>query len=147
LRKNPVERYQTLMELRGDLARVAKGKDVEPYYVSRKTQTISPSGSKNKETIADLNAPEAEKDADKEAKESGSFKSRPFDWRIAAAGALALAFGVLAAIGLASQKSPVPVPAAPPASMVLAPIPTVNETIKAAEPTEPVLRDQKPTPP
>jgi serine/threonine protein kinase len=33
--KNPVERYQTLLELRGDLERVAQGKDVQPFYVSR----------------------------------------------------------------------------------------------------------------
>jgi serine/threonine protein kinase len=35
LRKNPVERYQTLLELRGDLERVTRGEDVEPYYISR----------------------------------------------------------------------------------------------------------------
>ena len=35
LRKNPVERYQTLLELRGDLERVARGENVQPFYVSR----------------------------------------------------------------------------------------------------------------
>jgi serine/threonine protein kinase len=35
LRKNPVERYQTLVELRGDLEKVAHGGDVQPFYVSR----------------------------------------------------------------------------------------------------------------
>ncbi len=38
LRKNPVERYQTLLELRGDLAKVAKNEDVEPFYMSRTKQ-------------------------------------------------------------------------------------------------------------
>lgn len=35
LRKNPVERYQTLLELRGDLERVSRGENVQPFYVSR----------------------------------------------------------------------------------------------------------------
>jgi len=35
LRKNPVERYQTSLELRDDLLRVASGNDVQPYYVNR----------------------------------------------------------------------------------------------------------------
>jgi hypothetical protein len=35
LRKNPVERYQTLLELRGDLEKVARGEDVQPFYLSR----------------------------------------------------------------------------------------------------------------
>jgi serine/threonine-protein kinase len=35
LRKNPVERYQTMAELRGDLQRVAKGESVLPFYMSR----------------------------------------------------------------------------------------------------------------
>jgi serine/threonine protein kinase len=35
LRKNPVERYQTLSELRLDLEKVARGEDVQPFYVSR----------------------------------------------------------------------------------------------------------------
>jgi serine/threonine protein kinase len=35
LRKNPVERYQTMAELRGDLRRVAKGESVLPFYMSR----------------------------------------------------------------------------------------------------------------
>lgn len=35
LRKNPVERYQTLLELRGDLEKLASGEDVQPFYVSR----------------------------------------------------------------------------------------------------------------
>ncbi|MBU6451316.1 MAG: protein kinase [Cyanobacteria bacterium REEB67] len=35
LRKNPVERYQTLTELRGDLERVARGETVQPFYMSR----------------------------------------------------------------------------------------------------------------
>ncbi len=38
LRKNPVERYQTLSELRGDLEKVARGEDVQPFYVSRSRQ-------------------------------------------------------------------------------------------------------------
>jgi len=41
LRKNPVERYQTLLELKGDLERVARGHDVQPFYVSRSQQTKS----------------------------------------------------------------------------------------------------------
>jgi serine/threonine protein kinase len=39
LRKNPVERYQTLIELRGDLEKVARGEYVQPFYVSRGKQT------------------------------------------------------------------------------------------------------------
>ncbi|MBU6454965.1 MAG: protein kinase [Cyanobacteria bacterium REEB67] len=39
LRKNPVERYQTLPELRGDLERVARGEEVQPFYVSRSKRT------------------------------------------------------------------------------------------------------------
>jgi serine/threonine protein kinase len=35
LRKNPAERYQTMAELKGDLERVARGENVQPYYVSR----------------------------------------------------------------------------------------------------------------
>jgi serine/threonine protein kinase len=35
LRKNPVERYQNLLELRGDLEKVARGESVEPFYMSR----------------------------------------------------------------------------------------------------------------
>jgi serine/threonine protein kinase len=35
LRKNPVERYQTLPELRSDLEKVARGEEVQPFYVSR----------------------------------------------------------------------------------------------------------------
>ncbi len=35
LRKNPVERYQSLQELRGDLERMVRGEEVEPVYVSR----------------------------------------------------------------------------------------------------------------
>ncbi len=35
LRKNPVERYQTFLELRSDLEKVARGEDVEPFYISR----------------------------------------------------------------------------------------------------------------
>lgn len=35
LRKNPVERYQTMSELRGDLSRVARGENVLPFYMSR----------------------------------------------------------------------------------------------------------------
>jgi serine/threonine protein kinase len=38
LRKNPVERYQTLPELRGDLERVLRGESVAPFYVSRGQQ-------------------------------------------------------------------------------------------------------------
>jgi len=37
LRKNPVERYQTLLQLRGDLERVARGEEVQPFYISRGT--------------------------------------------------------------------------------------------------------------
>ncbi len=35
LRKNPVERYQSMAELRGDLKRVANGEEVLPFYMSR----------------------------------------------------------------------------------------------------------------
>jgi len=35
LRKNPAERYQTLLELRGDLDKVARGQEVAPFYFSR----------------------------------------------------------------------------------------------------------------
>jgi hypothetical protein len=35
LRKNPVERYQSLLELRTDLEKVKAGEAVEPFYVSR----------------------------------------------------------------------------------------------------------------
>jgi hypothetical protein len=35
LRKNPVERYQTLLELRGDLEKVLGGEAVQPFYLSR----------------------------------------------------------------------------------------------------------------
>jgi serine/threonine protein kinase len=35
LRKNPVERHQSLLELRGDLEKVARGEEVQPFYVSR----------------------------------------------------------------------------------------------------------------
>jgi len=35
LRKNPVERYQTVAELRSDLERVARGEEVQPFYISR----------------------------------------------------------------------------------------------------------------
>ena len=38
LRKNPVERYQTLLELRGDLEKVARGEEVQPFYLSRAKQ-------------------------------------------------------------------------------------------------------------
>jgi serine/threonine protein kinase/Tfp pilus assembly protein PilF len=34
LRKNPDQRYQTLLELRGDLERVARGEDIQPSYAS-----------------------------------------------------------------------------------------------------------------
>jgi len=44
LRKNPVERYQTLLELRGDLERVARGEDVQPFYVSRGRYVPAASG-------------------------------------------------------------------------------------------------------
>jgi serine/threonine protein kinase len=35
LRKNPVERYQSLLELRGDMERVVRKEEVQPFYVSR----------------------------------------------------------------------------------------------------------------
>ncbi len=35
LRKNPVERYQTMAELRDDLEKVQRGEEVLPFYVSR----------------------------------------------------------------------------------------------------------------
>jgi len=35
LRKNPVERYQTLLELRGDLEKIENGEEVLPFYFSR----------------------------------------------------------------------------------------------------------------
>jgi len=35
LRKNPLERYQTLSQLKSDLELVAQGKEVQPIYVSR----------------------------------------------------------------------------------------------------------------
>jgi len=38
LRKNPVERYQSMGELRSDLRLVAEGKAVKPFYVSRTQQ-------------------------------------------------------------------------------------------------------------
>jgi len=38
LRKNPVERYQTLLELRSDLEKVARGEEVQPFYISRGQQ-------------------------------------------------------------------------------------------------------------
>jgi len=38
LRKNPVERYQTLLELRRDLEKVSRGELVQPFYVSRSNQ-------------------------------------------------------------------------------------------------------------
>lgn len=39
LRKNPVERYQTLIELRDDLKKVAAGEGVLPVYMSRSGRT------------------------------------------------------------------------------------------------------------
>jgi serine/threonine protein kinase len=42
LRKNPVERYQTLLELKGDLEKVAQGKDVQPFYMSRSSHVQGP---------------------------------------------------------------------------------------------------------
>lgn len=38
LRKNPVERYQTMAELRDDLEKVQRGEEVLPFYVSRAAQ-------------------------------------------------------------------------------------------------------------
>jgi serine/threonine protein kinase len=35
LRKNPVERYQSMAEVRGDLARVGRGEKVQPFYMNR----------------------------------------------------------------------------------------------------------------
>ncbi len=35
LRKNPAERYQTLLELRGDLEKIDRGEEVLPFYFSR----------------------------------------------------------------------------------------------------------------
>ena len=40
LRKNPVERYQNLTELRGDLERVSRGEAVLPYYRSRSAAPV-----------------------------------------------------------------------------------------------------------
>jgi serine/threonine protein kinase len=42
LRKNPVERYQTCAELRGDLDRVARGQEVQPIYASRRKVMAAP---------------------------------------------------------------------------------------------------------
>jgi serine/threonine protein kinase len=39
LRKNPVERYQTLLELRSDLEKISRGENVEPVYMSRGRQS------------------------------------------------------------------------------------------------------------
>ncbi len=39
LRKNPVERYQTLSELKGDLEKVGRGENVAPFYMSRSKGT------------------------------------------------------------------------------------------------------------
>jgi hypothetical protein len=50
LRKNPVERYQTLLELRGDLEKVQRGESVQPFYMSRTQQSPS---------RAEANQPEA----------------------------------------------------------------------------------------
>ncbi len=48
LRKNPAERYQTLLELRGDLEKVARGEEVQPVYFSRTKQNpLSPTGGSN----------------------------------------------------------------------------------------------------
>lgn len=41
LRKNPVERYQTMTELKDDLDRVRKGQEVKPFYINRGQATIS----------------------------------------------------------------------------------------------------------
>jgi serine/threonine protein kinase len=41
LRKNPVERYQTMAELRHDLEKVLRGEEVLPFYVSR-ASPVSP---------------------------------------------------------------------------------------------------------
>ncbi|MBS1990441.1 MAG: serine/threonine protein kinase [Cyanobacteria bacterium SZAS LIN-3] len=41
LRKNPVERYQSMSELRGDLQLVGEGKNVKPFYMSRSGQGSS----------------------------------------------------------------------------------------------------------
>ena len=35
LRKNPVERYQTMAEVKGDLEKISRGQDVSPFYVRR----------------------------------------------------------------------------------------------------------------
>ncbi len=39
LRKNPVERYQSMSELRADLERVEKGESVLPFYMSRSSKS------------------------------------------------------------------------------------------------------------
>jgi len=41
LRKNPVERYQTLSQLKSDLQLIAAGKEVQPVYVSRTKRNLS----------------------------------------------------------------------------------------------------------
>jgi serine/threonine protein kinase len=54
LRKNPVERYQTLLELRQDLEKVARGESVLPFYASRRAQA-----SQNKSAVTALAKPAA----------------------------------------------------------------------------------------
>ncbi len=42
LRKNPVERYQTAGELKGDLERIERGESVQPFYLGREVPTGHP---------------------------------------------------------------------------------------------------------
>jgi serine/threonine protein kinase len=50
LRKNPVERYQTLLELRCDLEKVVHGKEVQPFYVSRSKLSQEGAGAHREKT-------------------------------------------------------------------------------------------------
>ncbi len=50
LRKNPSERYQNLVELRGDLEKVARGEDVQPVNANRNNYTQADSGAKGSAT-------------------------------------------------------------------------------------------------
>jgi serine/threonine protein kinase len=59
MRKNPVERYQNLIELRGDLEKVARGESVLPFYMSRSkssAETLVASTKQNQEREASINA-------------------------------------------------------------------------------------------
>jgi serine/threonine-protein kinase len=68
LRKNPVERYQNLLELRGDLEKVARGEEVQPFYVSR---------SKNFQDVVGVTSSEA---ALAEGEPAG--QTIAFNWRV-----------------------------------------------------------------